>query len=318
MAWQDVTNVLSSWTWSSAFITLLLLLNLKNHPLMWHFRFVRALLTVLQRKDDRLTPECIFPLIITSTRAPISECGCNIHKSNSTYHMDLDMSRGRLRLLLFREKLSVFPGRDATMVILSGSSIVFKPWDEKMAISGVAFRRKGLYKPTRYHFQPFECQPASALKPNKSFTGGAETKNTKGVYASAISRYVFKQGRKTVPPAKMLYGCGLLYLEHEGARKDLRQTLAKSSSGGSCGLTDLASGVDALLGLSESASITKHEGVGLLGEKEGNDNMAKEVERRRIDNLPIVQRLAGWDVVHALFECDPQIALGRYPDMLWP
>ncbi|GME27100.1 uncharacterized protein LTHEOB_11190 [Neofusicoccum parvum] len=103
---EDPSPAPLSSAWGVA-LAILLLINLKNLPFMWHFRFLRALTTRLRGLKSRrpLSPECLFLPAISATRAPLTECDYNFHKSNSTYFTDLDISRGNHSLLLFGNEI---------------------------------------------------------------------------------------------------------------------------------------------------------------------------------------------------------------------
>ncbi|KOC15867.1 hypothetical protein AFLA70_362g001290 [Aspergillus flavus AF70] len=195
----------------------------KNLPFVWFIRFLRALITRLlitpiTHKD--LSPECLFLPAIHRTRSPLTECDYNIHKSNSTYFTDLDISRGNLSLLLFSQRLSFRPTPTTAVMILSGVQIVFrreiKPyqayevwsrvlsWDEKWIYIVSHFVKRGAFPHRRFLLQP--NTPGDRTRPKV----GSDQSPEKQVFASAVSRYVFKQGRKTFPPEQMLVECGLL------------------------------------------------------------------------------------------------------------
>ncbi|PKS08633.1 hypothetical protein jhhlp_005020 [Lomentospora prolificans] len=255
-----------------------LLFNLKSLPLMWHLRTFR---TVMRRITDPapgkyLTPRCLFLPTVSSTRAPWLECDYNMHKSNSTYFSDIDMSRGNLTLVLFCKPWNPFPGPNHMAMVLGSCSCVWrkeiKPyeqyelwsrvvsWDEKWVYVVTHFVEKGRYAHREYVLQP-------SRKPSKKKK--SEPKEPiKAVYASAISRYVVKNNRRTVPPEDAIRLCGLLPpRDPEDARGAGSPTF-------------------------------------------------EEMDRIRQKNLPIVQLRQGWDAVHSLFEGDESAALGRYMDFM--
>ncbi|KAF7589551.1 hypothetical protein BBP40_004174 [Aspergillus hancockii] len=193
----------------------------KNLPFVWFIRFLRALITrlfIIPITKKHLSPECLFSPAIHRTRSPLTECDYNIHKSNSTYFTDLDISRGNLSLLLFSQRLSFRPTPKTAVMILSGVQVVFrreiKPyqgyevwsrvlsWDEKWIYLVSHFVKRGAFPPSK-----FLLQPNTPADRGRARSGGEPEKQ---VFASAVSRYVFKQGRKTFPPEQMLVECGLL------------------------------------------------------------------------------------------------------------
>lgn len=66
------------------------------------------------------------------------------------------------------------------------------------------FVKRGAFPHRRFLLQP--NTPGDRTRPKV----GSDQSPEKQVFASAVSRYVFKQGRKTFPPEQMLVECGLL------------------------------------------------------------------------------------------------------------
>ncbi|KAK7398072.1 hypothetical protein QQX98_012558 [Neonectria punicea] len=144
-----------------------------------------------------------------------------MHKSNSTYFTDLDISRGNISLVFFREPFNPFPGPNHFIMVLGGAQCVWRKeilpyqayelwtriltWDEKWIYLVSHFVKPGQFKPTEYVMQP-------SSKPSKKSAPASDSKRDpqKAVFASSVARYVFKNGRKTVPPEKVLRDCGLL------------------------------------------------------------------------------------------------------------
>ncbi|KAI9836213.1 MAG: hypothetical protein M1819_001550 [Sarea resinae] len=81
----------------------LALLNVKNLPFVWHIRIFNALVYQLYLRPADPTPAMLFLPLITSSRTPALECDYNLHKSNSTYFSDLDVSRTHVVATLFRK-----------------------------------------------------------------------------------------------------------------------------------------------------------------------------------------------------------------------
>ncbi|KAE8381483.1 hypothetical protein BDV26DRAFT_301372 [Aspergillus bertholletiae] len=262
-------------------IPCILLAAYKNLPFMWFIRFLRALITrlfITPITHKELNPECLFLPAIHRTRSPLTECDYNIHKSNSTYFTDLDISRGNLSLLLFSQRLSFRPTPTTAAMILSGVQIVFrreiKPyqpyevwsrvlsWDEKWIYIVSHFVKRGAFPHRKFLLQP--GIPGDRTRPKTSDDQSPE----KQVFASAVSRYVFKQGRKTFPPEQMLVECGLLPSKN---------------------------------------SLPAGEGLATWS----------AIEARRKRDLEAAQLKIGWDAVHNTFDGDATRVLGRYTDLLW-
>lgn len=130
------------------------------------------------------------------------------------------MSRGNPSLLLFRQGISFRPGPDTAVMILSGVQCVFrreiKPyqpyevwsrvfsWDNKWIYLVSHFVERGTFEPRSRLLQ------GGRLRNLPGKPEGELDQVQRKLFASAVSRYVFKQGRKTYPPEKMFLQCGLL------------------------------------------------------------------------------------------------------------
>ncbi|KEY72042.1 hypothetical protein S7711_00060 [Stachybotrys chartarum IBT 7711] len=217
-------------------VLLFLLLNLKSLPLSWTFRvFYSILKHHLIRKAPILGPRALFKPIISKTHAPLLEIDYNLHKTNSSYFADLDISRSHLVSYLCRQgtwavsdnakfKLVRDPATGDLIkgdfgVMLGAVECSFKR--EIGAYRGyetwsrvVSWDRKWLFIMT--HFVPAGvAKPREWLDPRYQGlrTRGPKDANgdwEKKVFASAISKYVFKLGRFTIHPAIVLEASGLL------------------------------------------------------------------------------------------------------------
>ncbi|KAK2678665.1 hypothetical protein RAB80_007405 [Fusarium oxysporum f. sp. vasinfectum] len=166
-----------------------------------------------------LSPRCIFLPAISATRSPALECDYNLHKSNSTYFTDMDMSRGNFSLVLFGKAFNPLPGPTHFTMILGGTTCTWrkeiKPyaryelwtrvlsWDEKWLYVVTHFVKPGVFQPTEFVLQPYK-NPKAAKGQEK----GVDT--LKSVYASSVARYVFKNNRRTIPPEEALQKSNLL------------------------------------------------------------------------------------------------------------
>ncbi|KAJ9635648.1 hypothetical protein H2204_005608 [Knufia peltigerae] len=189
------------------------LINLKSLPLAWHlrlaYRFVRNSFTPakVQRaikasaESDKMYP--LFEDVSIFSRSPLLETDYNLHKSNSTYFADLDESRTALmtRLLMPNSDRGIkaledegHTGRSAVILGSVHSSFhrEIKPYERYEVRSRVLGWDKKWIVVVSYFIRPA--------------TGG------KGevVLASALSKYVVKKGRFTVPPERCLTTAGWL------------------------------------------------------------------------------------------------------------
>ncbi|PYH42268.1 uncharacterized protein BP01DRAFT_425672 [Aspergillus saccharolyticus JOP 1030-1] len=197
----------------------LALLNLKALPLVWHIRVYRYffkhgyLITPAVEQPPRPSTEILEPLSIYS-HAPVLEIDFNLHKSNSTYFSDLDVSRTALMSNIvvkgaaLLEKRLEQQGKKGFLGFLLGSVYTnfkreipaYTQYEVKSHIA--SFDRKWIYIVTYF------------LKPSKSRSprGGAAAEDPekllKRLYAVSISKYVLKKGRYTVPPKEAFEAAG--------------------------------------------------------------------------------------------------------------
>ena len=176
--------------------------------------------------------------MVSQSHAPLLETDYNMHKSNSTYFSDLDVSRSHLVTYLTRPALAKFKVNAKTRVVLDPSGKLpggepgvmlgavecsfrreISPYSPYVMWSRIlAWDRKWLYIVT--HFVPKgAARPAEWLdrrfKKLQTRKGGsdaaaAEPDWSKKIYATAISKYVFKIGRFTVHPGIVLEQSHLL------------------------------------------------------------------------------------------------------------
>ncbi|KAF7715221.1 Uncharacterized protein PECH_008715 [Penicillium ucsense] len=197
----------------------------KAIPGIWHMRMVNILFRhLLWHKERTLTafpfrapaaPSTIFRSHHTRTYCSTVEIDMNIHKSNSTFYTDLDLSRLELLMTLFKDALTPLSPR-ATLAAehaysrrnrrrpliaaLGGVACLFrreiKPYQRYDVITRVlTWDDKWLYV-VSYFVKPGSAQGSRIAEDQ--------------IFASAISRYVFKKGRQTVTPAEVMRHSGLL------------------------------------------------------------------------------------------------------------
>ncbi|KAI1113561.1 capsule polysaccharide biosynthesis protein [Nemania sp. NC0429] len=197
------------------------LVNWKSLPLAWTFRIFNGMIShLIVRPHHAYTPDKLFDPVQTSTHVTLLEVDYNVHKSNSTYFADLDVSRTHLVGHLLSRGLRALSGNAATRVVadpadpsrpargrfnvvLGSVQCSFKrelaPYERYEMWSRVlSWDRKWLYIVT--HFVE-----RGAVKP-----GSTPEDWAKKIYASAVSKYVFKLGRLTVHPAAIIGASGLL------------------------------------------------------------------------------------------------------------
>ncbi|KAF3941713.1 hypothetical protein ABW19_dt0205523 [Dactylella cylindrospora] len=181
---------------------LAVLANLKVVPFFWHSRFWYSLyIHLLSRRRVLPNPTQLFVPIKIESRSPLYECDFNYHKSNSTYFSDLDIARTHLVAHLIKKSLRLRRQR--------GDKPLY------VALGGVVslFRRE--IKP----YEKYEIWSRVLSWDDKWFWVVSHFVSAKGdpkhdgkrkIYASSLSKYVFKVERKTIPPIEVLEESGLL------------------------------------------------------------------------------------------------------------
>ncbi|KAF2728193.1 hypothetical protein EJ04DRAFT_504474 [Polyplosphaeria fusca] len=220
------------------------LANLKSLPFAWHLRIFRAFAYQLYLQPTPIPPHALFQPIVTSTRTSIFETDYNLHKSNSTYFSDMDISRAHLFSAIIRNSMrnnarkhggdrgaeaiqmdggSGDAAKGKHIVALGGISCLFKreilpyqkfemwtrllTWDRKWFYLVTHLVRPGVGRPKSYTLQPWKKGKA-----DKALVNGEEKEHQErmreklkgAVYATSLSKYVIKHGRITVSPEKAL------------------------------------------------------------------------------------------------------------------
>lgn len=237
----------SQLTPSTIFVLILMAfcaLNLKSFPFVWHLRVLNAFRFTIKtlRPHVRPRPSMVFQPIITSSSADLAEMDFNLHKTNSSYFADADIARAHLMSTLFAPAIEsmrggsgAYTGAGAPLfgLALGAVSCSFRreihpgsafdmwtrilAWDDKWFYIATHFVRRGAGNPG-----------TSSLYPEQAPRGGhrhqihhsTSFKADKDLYATALSRCVFKSGRKTASPADMLRMAGLVPDDGEVSSSD--------------------------------------------------------------------------------------------------
>lgn len=198
-----------------AALVLALVLNGKNIPFVWHFRFMRIMMYQLYLQPAPLPHDAIFrPIVTDGMYTPLPECDYNGHKSNSTYFSDLDMARTQLIACLLRKGIRNAgkyhrrdgrrvddaaeikgaddkPVKGAFMIALGGVSCHFKreikpyerfeiwtrvlAWDRKWVYVVSHMVKAGAVKPDGYDLQPWNNKRRTTPAASTDNTNGAAT-----------------------------------------------------------------------------------------------------------------------------------------------
>ncbi|TQN74423.1 putative thioesterase atnL [Colletotrichum shisoi] len=234
------TGFASQLTPSTIFVLILMAfcaLNLKSFPFVWHLRVLNAFRFTIKtlRPRVRPRPSMVFQPIITSSSADLAEMDFNLHKTNSSYFADADIARAHLMSTLFAPAIERMRGGSGAVScsfrreIHPGSAFdmwtLILAWDDKWFYIATHFVRRGAGNPG-----------TSSLYPDQAPRGGhhhhhyhhhhhhihqsTSFKADKDLYATALSRCVFKSGRKTASPADMLRMAGLVPDDGEVSSSD--------------------------------------------------------------------------------------------------
>lgn len=177
-------------------LTIYLLINIKSLPLMYHVKFYYYMVKHFYIFGKQ-KPKSIFEVSNYATRAPLMETDFNLHKGNSTYFIDLDMSRTNLMMHVFKDfflkyKDPEVPDAGWPYCPVGSVASVFRreltPYERYNVKSRVlGWDHKWLFVVSR--FEKFDKR--------------------KTLCAVCLTKYVFKMKRKTVPPAAVIEFCNL-------------------------------------------------------------------------------------------------------------
>jgi hypothetical protein len=164
-------------------------------------------------------------------------------------------------------------------------------WDEKWVYIVTHFVRKGAVMPSKYTLYPQQNSFSEGeVKRRSSDSSVDSVKSNEAVVATALSKCVFKQGRRTVSPTYMLRESGLL---PTNSLDDALPVDSKSLTLDSCASSD--------------------SGIDVVDEKE--DNPLARVERERQRGMKVAMSLAAQaqNALEMEFTAENE-ALGRHTD----
>lgn len=173
--------------------------NLKIMPLAFHLRFYYYVFKNFYLFKNRKR-RSIFDKTTLTTFTPMMEMDFNFHKSNSTYFSDSDISRTDLLTLQLRNFYLNFSDPDAPK--MRRSEFIYSPLGSNQMIY-----RKEIPGYTLYNVESriigWTSKWLYVLTAFKNRKNGS-------VYAVGVSKYVFKQKRKTIAPEAAIKFEGLL------------------------------------------------------------------------------------------------------------
>ncbi|WQF89331.1 Putative HotDog domain superfamily protein [Colletotrichum destructivum] len=162
----------------------------------------------------------LFRYEVANHRVAPLDLDVNLHKSNSTFFTDADISRAALLTKLLSPALARLGPADFVLAAVQSS---FKrpvaPWQAYRVSSRIlAWDERSLYLVT-YFSKP----DTDGLLAEVDLRGGPtavldDKVLGKGVFATLVTKYVFKAGRTTVRPLDVLMEAGLLHHEERPGR----------------------------------------------------------------------------------------------------
>ncbi|KAL2841561.1 hypothetical protein BJY01DRAFT_236326 [Aspergillus pseudoustus] len=310
---------------------LLAILNLKNLPFVWHVRLFRHFIVNIRWRPDypffpknkalttatgKPTHPIFVPMSIQS-RTPLLETDYNLHKSNSTYFSDLDVSRTALVTRIYSPGVGLLskeldaevaaaaraegkpvPPRKSIYIALGSVFCSFKREIKPYALYEVESRVLAWDQKWMYILSFFLAPPAKK--------GGKRV-----LYATAVSKYVVKKGRLTIAPERVLRKSGFLpeRPEDEASTSAVTDVESKDTSGTGtpAGITAAASGVDGSL-VREVLKLQDRdipEGSKLEADKRVNEASwdGKEWDWQRVE----AERVRGMKVLEGFFDLDSKL-----------
>ena len=276
--------------------------------------------------------------MITSSRSGFLECDYNFHKSNSTYFSDFDI--GRLELLVslgthgiekMRKELAKDGDKAPFAIMLGGVSCNFrreiKPyqgfevwtrvlaWDQKWIYVISHFVKKGVVKPRGYLLQPWRKVQQKGDHDGKKegeIAIDAEAKKSgphPAIFATGISKYVWKKGRLTIPPERVLRASELLPpkpADHETPPISMTPDIPATSS-----VDTPAASVAASL-TPDNAGEMMAASLNAQGSPSSDEWTWDRVEEERKRGMKIAEMYNGLDMLNEIFKGDEETVLGEY------
>lgn len=187
-------------------------------------------------------------------------------------------------------------------------------WDRKWVYIVSHFVRKDYVRPKEYTLQPMKAiatgRGSAETKPksdtlNQPLDTSPNATNP-AIFASAISKYVFKTGRLTIPPERILEAANLLPPSPSG-----HDTPPATPSPEAAGGTRLDTHTASLL-QEVGASADKRIDASLLPSRGDEVWDWAKVEEERLRGLKIVELMAGLDSLQEEFTAEKWPALGEF------
>ncbi len=212
----------------TSLLTIYFVTNIKGIPFAWHARFYYYVFKSLwlnknkqiSTKESQSSNDIFRPRVF-KTHAPPIECDMYLHKSNSTYFSDLDIARTdfmcfilKKAYLYYNKKNGRYPFTPVAKVQISFKKEI-KPFQRYTVNSRiVAWDDKWIFVLSKFMINdPKSVKRAIIQGDSKSIpakTGNKVLDKYSTVAAVALTKYVLKNGRITIPPEEAFEICGLI------------------------------------------------------------------------------------------------------------
>ena len=284
-------------------------------------------------KNRQNNPSLLFQPVIISSRTSLLECDYNFHKSNSTYFSDLDISRMHTMMCFFKPGLEKWRKQAKTernakfFVALGGVTCTFKKeikpyqgfeiwtrilsWDRKWLYLVSHVVEKGKVKPKGYVLQPWRRWIGKKVIEEKRIVNPEEERNPHpAIFATSIAKYVFKEGRLTVPPETVLLGCDLLPSKPPSLETPptTASPAIETTSIEVTAATAAAAAVDTLTPSNAEQDLE----AALIPRANGEVWDWWKIEDERARGMRVAGHMAGLDGLFMEFTADTGSALGEY------
>ncbi|CAD1809070.1 Thioesterase-like family protein [Candida parapsilosis] len=194
-----------------------------SHPIRFYYQSIKGLLPSRFRKNKDVTkfnsfnldsPDKLFKYVTWHSRVSPLEIDLFMHKNNSTYFVDLDIARTKLLVRLFQQYWwNAYENKSGEFGKIQNSfgNIPYTP----LGTVQCSFKRELTI------FEKYDVNSRILAWDKKwlfvlsTFTTIDPKTKGKRTNAIALTKYVFKKKRLTVPPAEYLGYCNLLDEKNE-------------------------------------------------------------------------------------------------------
>ena len=198
----------------------------------------------------------------------------------------------------FKKEIKPYQGFEIWTRVLS--------WDEKWLYLVCHIVKRGAVKPKGYTLQPWKkgAKPRQSEDDNKDVNGPSKKAVHPAIIAVSVAKYVFKRGRKTVPPEEALRAAELLPPKPDS---DLKKPVSPPDTPVVEGSATENAIVEAVSSLVPDERV-RRPSLEVSLEEWNWDHV--EAERQR--GMDIAQHMIGLDKALDVWTGDERAALGEY------